>query len=62
MVGASRSGGLLIFNRSAFRAAAASEPEDAPLSALRQTLLDHDKLVAVDIDWSGGLLIAAKRP
>jgi predicted O-methyltransferase YrrM len=61
MVDASRSGGMLIFNRSAFRAAAASEPEDVPLSALRQTVLDHDKLVVVDTDWSDGLLIAAKR-
>ncbi len=62
MVDASRSGGMLIFNRNAFRAAAASEPEDAALSALRQIVLDHDRLVAVDIEWTGGLLIAAKRP
>jgi predicted O-methyltransferase YrrM len=63
MVDASRSGGMLIFfHHAGVDAAAASEPGDAPLSALRQTVLDHDKLVAADIDWCGGLLIAAKRP
>ena len=60
IVGASRPGGMLIFVQDAV-SAAASAPEDTPLSALRRTALDHDQLVAVDLDWSGGLLIAAKR-
>lgn len=54
IVDASRSGGMLIFNHNAV------EPD--ALTTLRQTVLDHDTLVAVDIDWAGGLLIAAKRP
>ncbi len=61
MVDASRSRGMLIFLHHSGIDAAASEPEETPLSALRQTVLDHSELVAVDIDWSGGLLIAAKR-
>jgi predicted O-methyltransferase YrrM len=56
IVGASRSGGMLIFDHNAV-SAEASEP-----TALRQAVLDHSKLVAVDIDWSSGLLVASKRP
>jgi len=53
VVGASRSGGMLIV--------AHHKAVDAVASALRQTVLDHDALIAVDIDSPGGLLIAAKR-
>jgi hypothetical protein len=30
------------------------------LTGLREFVLDHNELLAVDINWSGGLLIAAK--
>jgi predicted O-methyltransferase YrrM len=60
IVDASRSGGMLIFNRTTVSATA--NGPDTSLTALRQTVLDHDKLVAVDIDWSTGLLIASKLP
>ncbi len=62
MVDASRSRGMLIFFPHTGVDAAAGEPEDTPLTRLRKLVLDHNKLVAVDIDRSGGLLIAAKRP
>lgn len=60
IIDASRSGGMLIFGYSAV-SAAATEPEGTSLTALRQAVLDHDKLVAVDMDWPSGLLIATKR-
>lgn len=59
IIDASRCGGMLIFSRNAI-SSSASEPDT--LTTLRQTVLDHDKLVAVEIDWDGGLRIAAKRP
>jgi predicted O-methyltransferase YrrM len=62
MIDASPSRGMLIFLHHTGIDAAASEPEDTHHTKLREFVLDHDKLVAVDIDWSGGLLIAAKRP
>lgn len=36
------------------------EPDTA-VAQLRQAVLGHDKLVAVEIEWASGLLIAAKR-
>jgi len=60
IVDASRSGGMLIFDHKAV-SAAATEP-DTSLTTLRHTVLDHDKLIAVDIDWASGLLVATKRP
>ena len=60
IVGASRPGGMLIFVHDAVTAALGAA-EATPLSALHQTALRDDKLVAVGLDWSGGLLIAAKR-
>jgi predicted O-methyltransferase YrrM len=61
MVDASRSRGMLIFFHHTGVDAVASEPEDTRLTRLREFVLDHNELVAVDINWSGGLLIAAKR-
>jgi predicted O-methyltransferase YrrM len=60
IVDAARSGGMLIFDHNAV-SAAATEP-DTSLTTLRQTVLDHNKLIAVDIDWASGLLVATKRP
>jgi protein-L-isoaspartate O-methyltransferase len=60
MVDASRPRGMLIFFHHTGIDAAASEPEDTPLTRLREFVLDHNELLAVDINWSGGLLIAAK--
>jgi predicted O-methyltransferase YrrM len=60
LVDASRSGGMLIFDHNVV-SAAATEP-DTSLTTLRHPVLDHDKLIAVDIDWASGLLVATKRP
>ncbi len=61
MVDAARSRGMLILFHHTGVDAAASEPEDTPVPRLREFVLNHNELVAVDIDWSGGLLIATKR-
>src|SRR5207249_3534987 len=59
IVDAVRRAGMLVVDHTA-SSAAASEPETS-LTTLRKTVLDHDKLVAVDIAWSNGLLVATKR-
>jgi predicted O-methyltransferase YrrM len=61
IVDASRERGMLILFHHTGVDAAASEPEDTPVTRLREFVLDHNELVAVEIDWSGGLLIAAKQ-
>jgi predicted O-methyltransferase YrrM len=58
IIDASRSGGMLILTRNAV--SAPGEPAGF-LTTLLETVLHHDKLVAVDIDWSSGVLIATKR-
>ena len=51
LVDAARSGGMLII----YNTGAATQ------TALLRTILEHDHLVAAQIDWATGLLIAAKR-
>ncbi len=55
IVDSARAGGMLIIDHTKV-----IEPDTA-VAQLRQAVLGHDKLVAVEIDWASGLLIAAKR-
>ncbi|CQD22323.1 O-methyltransferase family protein [Mycobacterium europaeum] len=55
-----RPGGMLILDD--MSQASVGHPSDMSISTLRQELLNHPGLVAVDIEWSSGLVIATKRP
>ena len=63
IVDAARPGGMLVFDHSATRPTATPTGlgDISSLETLRRTVLNHDSLVAADIDWLTGLLIATKR-
>jgi predicted O-methyltransferase YrrM len=61
MVEALRPGGVLIVDDMGPKAQARN-PDDKKIPLLRQRILGHHELVAADIDWSTGIIIATRRP
>lgn len=56
-----RPGGMLVVDDVGPKAQARN-PDDTKIGQLRQAILGHRGLVAADIDWSTGMIVATRRP